>query len=351
MYFRALGVLVVCGLLCAVSQGQLLNGGFEIPDEERPNEYYDPPLYPPLHWDFYDTAYNLNYVALHSEFIPQPEQGQVVRWFIPAPVEGEHFVLLSTGDSKGFRSESATEYSSIEQFITVNPGDVLSGYYFFGTCDYVPFNDTGLIKLLPADPNSGRDEIQLVKVSVSDPELGNYQATEGWQFFQYRFDENTNGEYLLYCEVRDIRDRIYKSYLALDGFRLCRNVPMYGDYNYDCVIDYHDVNILSRVWLADCNDPNVIADPNIPCEPFTVPMDSEELNTLNLYLYDPNIADPNVFDPNIVDPNVFDPNITDPNVVNQSTIDPNIIEPTPPHIVDLEYLLWISDHWLESFED
>lgn len=280
MYVRALSVFVVC-LCCAATQGQLLNGNFLTPDYGRPNEWYSPPVYPPLHWDFYNSTNNLNYVGLHSAFIPQPEQTQTITWFIPGPVEGPFFVLLSTGDAQGIRSESLTEYSSIEQLITVQPGDVLSGYYFFGTCDYIPFDDTGLIELYPDDPNDGRSTITLASLSVTT--LGNYQATDGWQRFQYQFGDNEQGQYLLYCEVRDVRDRIYKSYLALDNFRLCRGPMLEGDYTLDCKVDFDDFDLLTQGWLADCNDPNTVSDPNIPCHALFP--DPNSLNNLILLEY------------------------------------------------------------------
>jgi hypothetical protein len=253
MVSRTLCILLLLCLFCAVSQGQLLNGGFEIPDPNRATPWFTPPL----DWDIF------NYAGLHSEFIPQPEYGQTVSWTIPAAYEGQYFLLLSTGDAEGPGSDPMITYSSIEQAITVCPGNVLYGSYFFGTCDYRPYNDTGTIKLIPVDPNDGLRPILLVSVSVD--ELGNFQSTDGWQQFSYTFTNETCGPYYLYCEVRDVLDTQYQSYLALDQFRICQSVPAYGDLNSDCGVDYEDLSILGRGWLADCNDPNVISDPNIPC--------------------------------------------------------------------------------------
>lgn len=296
MVARAFFIVSVACLICDVCAGQLLNPRFDIPDPNRATEWFTPPL----HWDWFDTVnpLNLNYVGMHTDFDPEPEHGQTVNWSIPGPVEGDYFVLLSTGDAQGTRSETKTLYSSIDQTITLCPGDVLSGYYFFGTTDYRPYNDTALITLDPVDPNDPQHR-KIVLVSISVDDVGSYNSTGDWQYFRHQFKTETCGQYVLYAEVRDTRDRIYKSYLALDNFKICRNVPPYGDYNDDCVIDLNDFNILSQAWFADCNDPNTIADPNIPCEPF------------------------------IVDPNSFDPNL--------------------PHIIDLDYMLWISDYWLERF--
>ncbi len=194
MWFRAslVAVAVVC-FLCAVSRGQPYNGDFEIPDESRPNTYYyDPNVFPPLGWDWLDTFDNKNYVALRTEFTPPIRD----YWTIPNSFEAESFVLLSSGDAEGPYSDGATEYSSIKQIISVNPGDVLYGSYFFGTCDYGPWDDRGIIKAIPVDPNNFVDpnEIEIVFTSVNI--LGSFQSTDGWQNFQWTFEEG--GEYLLY---------------------------------------------------------------------------------------------------------------------------------------------------------
>ncbi len=281
--------MILCGF-CAASQEQLLNPGFEIADPSRATFWFTPPL----NWDWCNTPNNMNYVGLHTSFVPQPEQGQVVTWSIPESVEGQYFVLLSTGDAEGLRSSFKTERSSIEQIITFMPGDIISGHYYFGTCDYMPYDDTGSIKLIPVDHNDGLYSIVLASESVSG--LGNYQSTDGWQYFRHQFNESTSGDYLLYCEVRDHLDRVFKSYLALDNFRICRGIPMLADLNFDCVVDYYDLNILSQAWLADCSDPNVISDPNIPC---------------HLVIPDPNM---------------------------------------PNKTIDIDHLLPFSENWLENYD-
>lgn len=290
----------------AVSVGQLLNPSFDLPDEDRVTEWFTPPL----HWDWHDTANNLNYVGLHTDFTPQPEQGQAVHWSIPGPVKGQYFALLSTGDARGPGSSRDTLYSSIVQTITLCPNDRISGHYFFGTCDYLPYDDSAVIKLIPTDPNrvdrTLKRPIILAEISVKD--VGNYKSTDGWQQFHYQFDYHECVEFYLYCEATDTQDRIYKSYLALDGFRICRNVPDFGDFNLDCAIDYHDFDIFARTWLADCNDPNVIADPNIPC---------------NLVITDPNMI------------------YSDPNC---PSYDPDA------GVIGLEQLMLFKEHWLERFD-
>lgn len=292
--------LVVLATMClfiAVSQGQPDNGSFEIPDEARPNRYYDPNRFPPLNWDWLDSSTNKNYVGLHTQFIPKADYGQSITWTIPCTVDGSTFVLLSTGDAlgPGPDSDRYTEYSSIEQIVHICPGDVLYGSYFFGTCDYKPYSDTAMVEATPVDPNSGGQYVLLVSVSVD--KLGNFMSTDGWQHFQYAFSGETCCDYLLHCEVRDMLDRSYQSYLALDNFRICRGELGFGDLNRDCSIDYNDFSILSQAWLADCNDPNVLNDPNIPC---------------NLVIQDPNVSD---------------------------------------NFIDTKQLTQMSEHWLEQFGD
>ncbi|HDS83733.1 MAG TPA: hypothetical protein ENN97_00825 [Phycisphaerales bacterium] len=290
MDLRALFVALLSVSFCAVSEGQLLNSSFEIPDPNRATPWFTPPMY----WQWDDTPGNLNYVGLHRQFTPRPEQRQPVYWSIPSPVEGDYFVVLSTGDAQGMDSAGKTLYSRIEQLISICPGDMISGYYFFGTCDYLPYDDTGRILLEPVDPNDGLRPVILAEISTED--VGNYGSTHGWQYFHHRFDGPQCGQYVLSCEVRDYLDKIYKSYLALDNFRLCRNVPKFGDFNTDCAIDYHDFDIMAQAWLADCNDPNVVADPNIPCELL----------------------------------------ITDPNHIDG--------------FITIDHLMLLSEHWLERFD-
>ena len=287
MVSRSLCVLLIVSSCCVFTYAQLHNSGFETadPDPNRVNNWFIPPLFYPLQWE------TTNYACLHSSFIPYPEYGQTVSWTIPEPVEGDTFVLLSTGDAEGYGSDPRIEFSSMQQTIYACPGNILSGSYFFGTCDYRPFNDVGTVKLIPADPNDGLRPVVLLSICIGD--LGDFQSTPGWQKFYYQFTEENCGEYLLYCEVRDILDRSFKSYLALDNLRLCQGVSGFGDLNRDCGVDYFDFEILASAWLADCNDPNVLSDPNIPCELF----------------------------------------VTDPNL--------------PENIVDGEFLLKMSESWLE----
>jgi hypothetical protein len=70
---------------------------------------------------------------------------------------------------------------------------------------------------------------------------------------------------VLTCEVLDVADRKYKTYLALDNFKVCYGTPLYGDINLDCAVDLLDFAQLSHLWFSDCSDPNTY-DPNYICD-------------------------------------------------------------------------------------
>ena len=287
-HIHLVALTVMCAL-CTVAQGNPANGSFEIPDPNRATEWFTPPL----NWDWDNTPNNLNYANLVQNFTSP--QGC---WTIPAPTHPTHgnfFVLLSTGDAEGPRSDGKTEYSSIEQIITVCPGDTFYGDYFFGTCDYGSFCDTGIIQLFLVDPIEGEpNTITIVSESVAT--VGD-RGYKGWEDFHYTFDIEECREYLLYCEVRDVGDRFYNSYLALDNFRICRADPNNADINNDCRVDLLDLSLLSKGWLVDCGISGNWDDPNLPCQLLTV--------------------------------------------------DPNTLSEPVENIIDMEYLLPVTESWLE----
>ncbi|HOK95750.1 MAG TPA: hypothetical protein PK052_09910 [Anaerohalosphaeraceae bacterium] len=256
---RIIWAILLIGASCFA---QLRNGRFEIPDPNASHQYYTPPKY----WDY------INYAGLHSSFVPTPHPGHrdpnAVQWSIPSAYEGSNFVLLSTGDTEGPGTDLPTITAAcISQAISVSPGNILMGNYLFGTTDYLPFNDTAVIILIPADSNDGVGEIPIAQMDVL--QVGDYKANDGWQSFFVRFDEQTAGDYILYCEVSDDKDTTYQSYLAVDNIRLCLSSSDKGDITQDCAVNYEDFSVLSSAWLCDCqalNDPNSpLYDPNQPC--------------------------------------------------------------------------------------
>jgi hypothetical protein len=186
-----------------------------------------------------------NYAAVLEEFIPSPQYGQQLDWDMN-PVYSDHgqfFVVLSTGDTG---SSDSVDHASIEQPITILEGQTLSFSYFFGTCDYIPYNDYAQVTLIPDGNSPPPREIILLNIEVED--VGSYKSMQGWEKFSYTFDANEAGSYTLHCAVYDKQDVIYKTYLALDNFRV-GYMPQKGDLNGDWCVDFIDWAILSSYWL------------------------------------------------------------------------------------------------------
>jgi hypothetical protein len=243
---------------CAISNAYIYNGGFE---DTEPNEQL--PFDPPAGWE------RENYAAVLERFIPDPCQGNVNAWSIDLeeglrPVQGKSFVVLSTGD---FVPEPWSA-SITQQNVYAYAGESISGYYFFGTADYIPYDDYATIALTPVDSNSGLSDITLVYVDVNDvdqdPRDTDGKSMEGWEYFEYTFSESEAGGYRLIITVTDEKDGLWPSYLAVDGLSLC-NQPPAGDINRDCRVNFDDFSWLATDWLGNCNDPNYALDPNSNC--------------------------------------------------------------------------------------
>jgi len=205
-----------------------------------------------------------NYTAVVGYFVPKPENGTTTNWRINLqtgllPFEGEHFLVLSTGNVP----RQAVKYAKVWQSITVEAGDKLTGVYFFGTCDYLPYNDLADINLVPLPGESNLSVINIAHISIED--VGDYNSLSGWKRFEYTFDTNKAGTYDLTIFVSDYGDLAYESYFAVDGLVLCHNPPVTGDLSCDCTVNFQDFALLAVDWLCDCNNPNVYNDPNSNC--------------------------------------------------------------------------------------
>ena len=248
--YKYLNLLAVV-LLWATGYAGVYNGGFEIIEPNSP-EPFDPP----------DGWERENYAAALEQFIPQPPQGSVINWKIDLgeglkAVQGERFVVVSSDDY------TPDPYlANIRQYVYVSAGQSIAGYYFFGTADYMPYDDYANIKLVPADSNSGLRDITVVSAEVSD--VNDYGSMEGWEYFERTFSPGEAGVYYLTISVTDFSDAYYPSYIAVDGMTLCDQQPV-GDINNDCRVDLADFSWMATDWLQDCNDPNYIADPNSNC--------------------------------------------------------------------------------------
>ncbi len=230
------------------------------------------------------------YAGIHSSFSPEG------RWEITAPYEGDTFIVLSTG---GFESTSRmipdvtdanVKGSQISQKIELSQGDTILGAYFFGTADYLNFNDYGQISLeLIGEPNDfpGIAPSFVIPPSYCDIEIvGNHESTlllspetGGWIPFSYTVEPNQVGPYYIRCEVMDTGDNVVNSYYAVDGLRICKGGISQADLNLDCDVNIEDFSMLSQAWLTFCPDPP-INDPNFPGDPNDFPQTDPNLITI-----------------------------------------------------------------------
>ncbi|MFA5784031.1 MAG: hypothetical protein WC962_04030 [Phycisphaerae bacterium] len=246
-------VLVCWVLLCAVSLG-IYNGDFEEAESTGLLDQYGGTFYPPVGW------VRENYAAVNDLFIPYPpdyndEQADLAFWKIDAeagvaPVEGGSLVVVASGDQN-----YEDEIGSITQSVYICPGQVLSGYYFFGSTDWL--NDWAYIKLIQNGVERDPNEIVILYIEVLD--VGPSSSMEGWGTFQYTFSAEESGGYDIVILAHDKSDSLLTSYLLVDGMSL--SAYPFADLNHDCRVDFSDFNILARDWLQDCNDPAYLEDP------------------------------------------------------------------------------------------
>jgi hypothetical protein len=184
------------------------------------------------------------------------------------PFDGQYFVLLRS-DSRDHvptrrdSEDQLIDFCQLSQEITVRAGQRITGAYFFCTGDYMPFNDTATIKLIP-DPYDNRTEILLAHKDVAS--VGSYQTMLGWESFVHDFNDTNAGTYTLVLEVVDSLDYNYTSRLAVDAIKIeCSYAPA-GDINGDCKVDLYDFTLLANQWLSECTQPPCSADINEPAD-------------------------------------------------------------------------------------
>ncbi len=249
-------VFLAAVCLCAISHAAIYNGDFEIAEANGVPDYDGYLFYPPEGWQ------RENYAAVLERFIPDSNEGDYSRWKIDIeeglrPVAGYSFVLLTTGDI-----DPNSELASLELDIYVHAGESISGYYFFGTLDWVDYPDWGTIVMVPNDPNNLPRSITLARVGVK--KVGSYSSLEKWEYFEYTFAASEEGGYHLIIRVDDYLDDLFTSYFAVDGLTLC-DTPLDGDINRDCRVNFKDFPWLATDWLKNCSDPNYFSDPNSNC--------------------------------------------------------------------------------------
>ncbi|MEN6384890.1 MAG: hypothetical protein ABFD79_06795 [Phycisphaerales bacterium] len=239
------------------------NGSFELFDNNENTHLNDP--------NFWQTE---NYANVLSTFIPDPFPGAKSEWAIDIyspfePFDGNSFILLSSIDG-------GEVYSLASQKLTIGQGDKLQGVYFFGACDYRPFSDYAIIKLVSTDEIEPLPDVNIAYFDIDM--LGNYGSFGGWKRFEHTFTAQEAGEYNLVLKVSDVGDSALNSYLAVDGLLLSRYnaknpPPEKGDFNCDGTVDLEDFRIMAGDWGYDCNNPiyynsnsgQRIYDPNCNC--------------------------------------------------------------------------------------
>lgn len=251
-YFIFIAIL----LLCAASRAAIINGKFEAADSNGVLDDKGHFFYPPEDWE------RVNYTAVLDKFVPDSNEGNYGLWKIDIeegllPIEGQSFVLLTTGDIY-----PNPRWASLEQEIFVKADQIISGYYFFGTLDWSTYSDWANITLVPADSNESLRSIVLVDVSVRD--VGSYSSMDGWKYFEYTFNAEEQGTYTLLIRVDDYSDEFYTSYFAIDDLLLC-DFQTVGDINRDCHVNLEDFSWMAVDWLRDCNDPGYFSEPGSNC--------------------------------------------------------------------------------------
>lgn len=112
---------------------------------------------------------------------------------------GSKFALMESG--------TVNVYNTVSQSFAAQAGQTITGYAFFHTTDYMPYNDDGRIVI----KSGGTIIATLFSSSVS--QVGNYGQTN-WVQWQYTFSQS--GTYTLEAGVRNIGDSGVSSYLGVD---------------------------------------------------------------------------------------------------------------------------------------
>ena len=116
------------------------------------------------------------------------------------PKEGSYFALLTT-DGDGV-------YNILSQTFSVAAGGTISGWAFFETWDYMPFDDNAQVRILQDST------VVAVLFDESVSSVGDCGETP-WTFWEYTF--RTAGTYTLEARITNEGDAEVVSYLGLDG--------------------------------------------------------------------------------------------------------------------------------------
>jgi hypothetical protein len=119
------------------------------------------------------------------------------------PIKGCYFALLKT-DGTG-------TYNSIQQSFYANAGDTISGWAFFLTRDYMPYNDHCNVQILSGDT------VLSTPFSASVSSVGDYGSTP-WTHWEYTLP--ATGIYTIRVEIANALDANFPSFMGLDAIKL-----------------------------------------------------------------------------------------------------------------------------------
>jgi hypothetical protein len=246
-------VVLLCALLIGQAVGEPYNGSFELYEYNETTGFNDP-----------NGWYTENYVTVSQGFIPDSFSGTKTNWRIDlaaalSPFKGNSLLVLSSGGN-------SLQYAQASQSVSIGEGDKITGVYFFGTCDYRPWNDWSEIKLVKKNDSNGSE----ILLAFADIELlgENYGSFPGWKRFEHTFTASEVGDYNLVLFVSDKDDYQLESYLVVDGLLLSRYnevnpPPEHADFTCDGTVDFKDFTILAKGWQHECS--NTAYDPNCNC--------------------------------------------------------------------------------------
>ncbi len=126
--------------------------------------------------------------------------------------DGTYFAWLMTPPGAGF-------YTTLSQTFDAKAGNKISGYAFFDTWDYLPYNDNAYVRII----DSGGTVVDTVfSKSVSDVDVGNWGETP-WTYWEYTF--SAEGTYTVEAGVANYLLPGVPSFLGLDGVVLTVQEP------------------------------------------------------------------------------------------------------------------------------
>jgi len=123
----------------------------------------------------------------------------VASWGAYTAPEDGWFAVTSTSNIGGDSNPQV-----ISQEFVASSGDVISGWAFFATTDYLPFNDSGTVRIVQGD-----EIVFFADVSM----VGNGGSTT-WT--PWSWTASSDGTYTLEASVANIRDNVQASTIGID---------------------------------------------------------------------------------------------------------------------------------------